>query len=162
MIQNLIIIKDSLTIFSENFGNCHKLNSDPLLLSAFFDALLIFANEFEQGKLEQLSFKNTKVHFYSKDKILFLAISDIEDKQGVIQTKLKKIAKFFLDKYAKILTNYSGETSQFKEFKNLLIEEKIAQINCGKYSECSSCPNRDNDNAILTEILKSDIIDKKL
>ncbi len=159
MIQNLIIIKDSLSIFNTNFGNCHKLDSDPLLLSAFFDALLIFANEFEQGKLEQLNFKDTKVNFYSKDKLLFLTISDLDDKQGVIQTKLKKIAKFFLDEYAEVLTNYNGEISQFYEFKDLLIEEKIAQINCGKYPECSSCPNRDNDSVILTEMLKNDSIE---
>jgi len=64
MIQNIIIIKDGTAIFNENFGDCHKLNSDPLLLSAFFDALLSFASEFEQGSLEQI--KEGKVQVIEK------------------------------------------------------------------------------------------------
>jgi len=154
MIQNLIIIQDGLAIFNENFGDCHKTNSNPLLLSAFFDALLNFSYEFEQGNLEQVSFKNALVHFYSKDKLLFVAISDLEDTQEKIISKLKLAAKLFLDKYSEILEDYSGEISQFNDFRNLLLENDITQINCGKYTQCSYCQNKDNENTIISEIIQ--------
>ena len=154
MIQNLIILKDSLTIYNENFGDCHKLHSNPMLLSAFFDALLNFSYEFEQGNLEQVSFKNALVHFYNENRLLFIAISDLEDTQDKILPKLKITAKLFQEKYSDIIEDYSGEISQFNGFRDILLENNITQINCGKNSECSYCSKKDDENSILSEIIQ--------
>jgi len=153
MIQNIIIIKDGTAIFNENFGECHKLNSDPILLSAFFDALLSFASEFEQGTLEQIKFKKTNINYLKMNKLLYIVISDISDGINVIKSKLNKISKLFNDKYNLILENYSGEISQFKDFRNILLDMNLAQINCGEHPDCNDCENRVEISSTFTEIV---------
>lgn len=154
MIQNLIVIKNGTAIFNGNFGDCHKLNSDPMLLSAFFDALLTFALEFEQGTLEQLKFKKSNINYLKMNDLLFIAITDISDDINVIKSKLGKVANLFIERYDKILVNYSGEITKFRDFGDILIELEIAQKNCGEHSDCIDCPNR-----ILTSPTFSDIIE---
>jgi hypothetical protein len=154
MIQNLIVIKNGTAIYNGTFGDCHKLNSDPMLLSAFFDALLAFAKEFEQGTLEQLKFKKSNINYLKINDLLFIAITDISDKINVIKSKLGKIASLFKERYDKILNNYSGEISQFMDFGNILIESNIAQKNCGEHSDCHDCPNRISTNPTFSEIIE--------
>ncbi|MHA1187230.1 MAG: hypothetical protein ACTSXA_05920 [Candidatus Heimdallarchaeota archaeon] len=153
MIQNIIVIKDGTAIFNENFGECHKLNSDPLLLSAFFDALLSFASEFEQGNLEQIKFKKTNVNYLKIDELLYIAISDISDRIDVIKSKLNKIAKLFTERYHSIIDDYSGEISLFKDFRQILLDKNVAQINCGEHSDCNDCENRIDISSTFAEIV---------
>ena len=155
MIQNLIIIKNGATIFNENFGECHKLNSNPMLLSAFFDALLSFAEEFEQGTLEQLKFKKSNINYLKFDDLLYIAITDITDETNVIKSKLNKVAELFTEKYEINLLNHSGEFTQFRNFSDILIELGIAQRNCGEHSDCSECSNRITTSPTFTEIIDS-------
>ena len=154
MIQNLIIIKDGSTLLSENFGSCHSLHGNPILLSGFFEALISFSEEFEQGSLDQLKFKNTNMNFLKSDGLLYIIVSDLEDSFTTISTKLKKIARLFFGEYGTFLTDFSGEITSFDNFKKTLLNLGIAQKNCGKHSECSECPDSNNPNPILDEILK--------
>ncbi len=154
MIQNLIIIKDGATLLSENFGSCHSLQGNPILLSGFFDALISFSEEFEQGSLDQLKFKNTNVNFLKSDGLLYIIVSDIEDSFASISTKLRRIARLFFGEYGKFLVDFSGEITSFDNFKVTLLDLGIAQKNCGKHSECSECPDSYNPNPILDEIMK--------
>jgi hypothetical protein len=154
MIQNLIIIKDGATLLSENFGSCHNLHGNPILLSGFFDALISFSEEFEQGSLDQLKFKNSSVNFLKSDGLLYIIVSDLEDSLSDNTTKLKKIARLFFGEYGKYLVDFSGEITSFDDFKETLLNLEIAQKNCGKHSECSECPDSNNPNLILDEIMK--------
>ncbi len=154
MIQNLIIIKDGSTLLSENFGSCHSLHGNPILLSGFFEALISFSEEFEQGSLDQLKFKNTNMNFLKSDGLLYIIVSDLEDSFTTISTKLKKIARLFFGEYGTFLTDFSGEITSFDNFKKTLLNLGIAQKNCGKHSECSECPDSNNPNPILDEIMK--------
>ncbi len=154
MIQNLIIIKDGSTLLSENFGNCHSLYSNPILLSGFFDALMSFSEEFEQGSLEQLRFKNANVNFFKSNGLLYVIVTDLEDSLFANTTKLHRIAQLFYSEYGKFLTNFSGEISSFDNFKKTILELGIAQKNCGKNNECIDCQNSSKNNSILDEIMK--------
>ncbi|NHJ32852.1 MAG: hypothetical protein FK732_08315 [Asgard group archaeon] len=154
MIQNLIIIKDGSTLLSEDFGSCHSLQGNPVLLSGFFDALVTFSEEFEQGILEQLRFKNANVNFLKSNGLLYIIVSDLEDSLSSNTTKLRKIASLFFNEYGKHLVNFTGEITFFNKFKDTLLDLGIAQKNCGKHSECTECQNNSNPNPILDEILK--------
>ena len=154
MIQNLIIIKDGSTLLSENFGSCHKLHRNPILLSGFFDALVSFSEEFEQGSLDQLKFKNSNVNFLKSDGLLYIIVSDLDDSFSNISTKLRKIARLFFGEYGKFLIDFSGEITSFDKFSMILLDLGIAQKNCGNHSECSECPDNNNPNPILDEIMK--------
>ncbi|NPE07708.1 MAG: hypothetical protein GNW80_05460 [Asgard group archaeon] len=154
MIQNLIIIKDGSTLLSDNYGSCHSLHGNPILLSGFFDALISFSEEFEQGSLDQLKFKNTNVNFLKSDGLLYIIVSDLDDSFTTISTKLRRIARLFFREYGTFLTDFSGEITSFDNFKKTLLDSGIAQKNCGKHSECSECPDSNNPNPILDEILK--------
>lgn len=153
MIQNLIVIKDGTAIFNEYFGDCHQLNQDPMLLSAFFDAIMKFSNEFEQGNLEQIKFKEATVGFLKKHNLLFVIIADKSDVQEKNNTKLQIIAKLFFEKFSDQIKHFSGEYSQFNGFKNQLINLGIAQYNCGKNSNCKQCEKKDDVNLVLAEII---------
>ena len=154
MIQNLIIIKDGSTLLSENFGSCHSLHGNPILLSGFFEALISFSEEFEQGSLDQLKFKNTNMNFLKSDGLLYIIVSDLDDSFTTISTKLRRIARLFFGEYGTFLTDFSGEITSFDNFKKTLLNLGIAQKNCGKHSECSECPDSNNPNPILDEIMK--------
>jgi len=154
MIQNLIIIKDGSTLLSEDFGECHSLHSNPILLSGFFDALMSFSEEFEQGSLEQLRFKNANVNFLKSNGLLYVIVTDLEDNLTVNTTKLNKIAQLFYRGYGKFLSNFSGEITSFDKFKDTILELGIAQKNCGNHKECSDCQNSAKNNPILDEIMK--------
>jgi len=154
MIQNLIIIKDGTTLLSENFGSCHDLHGNPLLISGFFDALISFSEEFEQGSLDQLKFKNSNVNFLKSDGLLYIIVSDLNDSLASISNKLRRIERLFFGEYGKFLIDFNGEISSFDKFKTTLLDLGIAQKNCGKHSECSECPYRNNPNPILDEIMK--------
>ena len=117
MIQNLIIIKDGSTLLSENFGSCHKLHGNPILLSGFFDALVSFSEEFEQGSLDQLKFKNSNVNFLKSDGLLYIIVSDLDDSFSNISTKLRKIARLFFGEYGKFLVDFSGEKHLLINFR---------------------------------------------
>ncbi|NHJ87809.1 MAG: hypothetical protein FK734_20270 [Asgard group archaeon] len=154
MIQNLIVIKDGTAIFNEYFGECHKLNKDPMLLSAFFEAIMSFSSEFDQGILQFIKFKSATAGFLKKNDLLFVAISDTTDHENSISTKLKVIAKMFHQEFGSKLKQFTGEYSIFKSFKDQLIELGIAQYNCGENSLCEQCEKRNNVNVVLYEILK--------
>ena len=154
MIQNLIIIKDGTTLLSENFGNCNSLHGNPILLSGFFDALVSFSEEFEQGSLDQLKFKDSNVNFLKSNGLLYIIVSNLDDSFTTISTKLKKIARLFFGEYGEFLIDFNGEITSFDKFKTTLLDLGIAQKNCGKHSECSECPDRNNPNPILDEIMK--------
>ncbi|MBN1329271.1 MAG: hypothetical protein JXA54_07335 [Candidatus Heimdallarchaeota archaeon] len=153
MIQNLIIIKDGTAIVNEYFGECHRLNKDPMLLSAFFDAIMNFSAEFDQGILEYIKFKEATAGLLKKYNLLFVLIADKKDHDNIIDTKLKIIAKLFHEKYNDKIKQFSGEFSQFNSFKDQLIELEIAQYNCGNNSSCEQCEKKDNINVVLTEIV---------
>ncbi|MGC9780773.1 MAG: hypothetical protein HZR80_16140 [Candidatus Heimdallarchaeota archaeon] len=156
MIQNLIIIKDGTTLLNDNFGNCHSLNSNPILLSAFFEALISFSEEFEQGTLEQLKFENTNVNFLKSNGLLYILVSDTSDRMQTIRSKLKKIARLFNEKFGNTVKDFTGEITSFSQFKNTLLELEIAQKNCGKHSECSEYPDKENNSSILDQIIKTE------
>jgi hypothetical protein len=153
MIQNLIIVKEGAAVFKESFGHCHKLGSNPMLLSAFFDALVQFSSEFEQGQIEQLRFKEATVNFLKQKDLLFIAIADRKDRITTIQSKLRKTAKLFVKHFKNNLKNFSGEYTQFNHFRELLLEEEIVTINCGEHSNCQYCKNRENISSTYKEII---------
>ena len=152
MMQNIIIIDDGIALFNKNFGECHKLDSNPILLAAFFDAMFKFAAEFDQGISEQMKFKNSNINYLKENKMLFIVISDPKDNANVIQSKLNKIAELFNERYHNVLPNYNGEISLFNDFSNLL-ELKIAEKNCGEHLDCKDCPNRISTSNAMNDIM---------
>ncbi|MHA1221037.1 MAG: hypothetical protein ACTSQB_04820 [Candidatus Heimdallarchaeota archaeon] len=154
MMQNILVLKDGSTLVNENFGDCRSIHSNPILLSGFFEALLSFSEEMHRGKLEQLQFENASVNFLKMNGLVFIAVCDKIDSLRKIKKKLSRIAEIFWVDYEKYLTNFSGEITVFSKFKEKLLKFEIVHRNCGKYTECTDCPNHLNDNPIVNEVLE--------
>lgn len=141
-------------LLNESFGDCHQLTSNPILVSGFFVALLSFANEFEQGSLEQLTFQNARINFLKDNGILYVTIFDRSDRVSTIKSNFKKIVKIFNENYKSILDNFSGEITSFISFRLSLLELEITQINCHENSNCNECHKKNEENPIFKEILE--------
>jgi hypothetical protein len=152
MLQNLIIIKDGSTLFNESFGDCHQLTSNPLLLSGFFEALLSFADEFEQGKLEYITFQNAQVYFITKKRIIFVAIFDKKDRISTVKKNMKIITSEFFNQFHINLTKFNGNINVFYDFRKKLLDLEVTEIDCSPSSNCKECTTKKQKNAIVDEI----------
>ncbi len=128
IIRNLFLVKNSLLLLSENFGDNQSLSINDDLISSFLSALISFSTLVSESSIKAIDFDVFTLYFYkvSEDSsILSIAIADRSDKENEIDFKLRKITSFFLDKYKNNLNNFNGERSQFQDFKQFLIDKKI-------------------------------------
>ena len=127
-----------------NFGECHSFGSNPDLIGGFISAIYSISDEIAGSKIKSIHFENNIFHFYKSDdtsNLLYVFITDLNDKIEDINFKVREIASFFSSNYSTHLQNFNGEVSLFKNFKNLLFKMNLAQENCGVYSKCLDCPN---------------------
>jgi hypothetical protein len=81
-----------------------------------------------------------------KDELIF-SISADDDNTEEHRETLAGIIGLFADLYDSYSHGIEDEidTSVYQEFPKFLVDQKILQLNCGKYVECEGCPNRENN-----------------
>jgi hypothetical protein len=77
---------------------------------------------------------------------LIFSISADDDETEKHRTILNQIIGLFADLYDSFSCGMEDEvdTSVYQEFPKFLVDQGILQLNCGKYTECEGCPNREN------------------
>ncbi|MHA1144619.1 MAG: hypothetical protein ACTSRW_07775 [Candidatus Helarchaeota archaeon] len=157
MIRNVFIIMNHICMVNRNFGQCQSLGNDPQLISGFLGAIDTFASEVANQSMKSIEFGELKLHFYKHSKnveLLVVLVTDLNEKQDLIQYKLEKIASIFIEQYADHIENFKGDVEIFENFGDILIEMKLAQKNCGGRPECDGCPNSGNTSKILNAFKK--------
>ncbi|MFX1336994.1 MAG: hypothetical protein ACFFDK_00135 [Promethearchaeota archaeon] len=158
MIQNLFVVKDGIALVNQNFGECHSLTQDIDLITSYISALQMISEEITGSSMRSINFDEITFHFYkdtNKLGLFYILVVDINDNQGDISNKIRKISELFNQLYFQKIEHFNGNISQFENFGEILIEKNIAQINCGENSECVSCSNRNNEGKFI-EDFKSD------
>lgn len=143
---------DGIPLLALNFGECSSLDEDASLISGYISALQSFSEEFTQSSMKSINFEDFKFHFLKEENgsnLLLVLVTDLEDDSNNANVKIKQVATLFKKRFQKELNEFKGYTSQFRKFKDLLIEMNIAQENCGGRPECSECPNHEKTSQAL-------------
>lgn len=141
MIQDVVIIKDGIPLFSKSFCNSQgsqkgifnsqkgifSQGNNLIMISGFFSALNSFGDQFKDlGTIKelQLSKNDLKLSFLKDSSIpnlLYLATFDEKSKGINIQRYLRKISHTFLKKYnINEILNWSGRVDAFKSFEEII------------------------------------------
>jgi len=159
IIRNIFIIRNGILLLEKNFGDCWSFGEGTAMMTGFISAFNSFSVEITDSLLKSINFEDFTIYIYkdpNEKKLLYILITDIEDDPNQIQFKLEKIASLFKTKYGKYFNNFRGNISYFETFSDILIEMNVAQKNCGGYSECIECPNREKYNRIYQALKKGD------
>ena len=143
MIRNLIIIdKKGTNLLEVNFGECHSLAANPLVISSFISAIYAFGQSLNGRGIKNIRFEHLYFMLYTKKEFIFL-ISVDDDLESENRAKLERISSLFLEKYSQELREFeeTNTPSDFTEFINILLDLDIAQKNCGEHPDCEDCPN---------------------
>jgi len=147
IIRNIFIIQNGVPLVKLNFGECHSLGDNEDLIAGFIHGLESFTSKIMGSSLKSINVEDYIFYFYkdpSKYHLLFIFITEPDADEESIKFKMKKIAGLFIEKYSEVLVDFTGEVSQFNDFKDLLIQMNLAQKNCGGRPECEGCPNSGN------------------
>ncbi|TFG26881.1 hypothetical protein EU527_19205 [Candidatus Thorarchaeota archaeon] len=143
MIRNLIIIdKTNRPLVSANFGECHSFGEDDSMISGFLSALYNLSKMFNAESLDEIQLGGLSFTVMSKGSLVF-AISADDTDATTHKTTLTEIIEIFEDLYEFYSTSVEPDVdiTPFKEFPKFLVDQNVLKPNCGKYSECSDCPN---------------------
>ena len=143
MIRNLIIIdKKGTNLLEVNFGECHSLAADPLMISSFISAIYAFGQSLNSRGIKNIRFEHLYFMLYTQNEFIFL-ISVDDDLESENRAKLERISSLFLERYSEQLRELeeASTTPDFTEFIDLLLDLDIAQKNCGEHPDCEDCPN---------------------
>ncbi len=142
MIRDLLILHSSgIPIFSQNFGECHSFDRNVDEFSAFISAIRMFSEQMLGEEIKLIVMEEKKFAFHREGLYTYALITDVGDPKSEILTKIRKVAEIFSATYGEKLQKFTGNTSDFENFGNILIELKVAQKNCGGRPECEGCPN---------------------
>ena len=146
MIRNLLILdKNGRTLLCSNFGECHSLCDNSEEISSFINALSSFGNAFSGDALNEITLSGLRFMLMPKEDLIFSISADDEDTEAH-RDILAQIIGLFADLYDSFSCGMEDEidTAVYQEFPKFLVDQGILQINCGKYTECEGCPNREN------------------
>ena len=157
MIRNILVIKDGVPIISECFGQCHTIMKNDLIITGFIDALTNFSQQafgsiVQEVKLEDYTILVRK----NRHKGIFTAfILDSNAELESEKKKMDKAVKLFDQHFGREADSFRGrDTAQFGAYRYLLLDEKIAEKNCGKNDDCGDCPNCGNVGEYLAKLRK--------
>jgi len=128
----LIDAKTGLTFLSKKFSkNFDKFNTDNEdLISGFLNALNYFVKEldFEDESIEEVNFKNNRILYKQKERLMAVAISkktDIEVEHKI----LSNILNDFYHSFKINIENFTGNVKIFESFKqNLNFYNKTSEM----------------------------------
>ncbi|MFX1256889.1 MAG: hypothetical protein ACFFAN_03440 [Promethearchaeota archaeon] len=129
-------------MISQNFGKCFAFKIDDILISGFLTALQSFSKKIAESTIKSINFENFTLHFYNDlndSSVLYVIVTNIDFDPKEINFKMHKISKLFYEKYSNYLKNFNGDITPFSKFIEILIQMKIVQKNCGRYSDCNEC-----------------------
>ncbi len=143
MIRDIVILnKSGISLFSQNFGECHSFGEDPHLFAGFISAIYSFSESINSGGISKIDLSGDKrILFQKNDKRIYTIICDSTDDIQAMEVKAEKISEIFENEYKEELERFEGDISYFEGFGNLLLDLKITQKNCGGRPECDGCPN---------------------
>jgi hypothetical protein len=146
MIRNLLILdKNGRALLCSNFGECHSLCDNTEEISGFITALSSFGGALSADTLNEISLSGLQFLLKTKEDLIFSISADDED-----TASHKKVLNNIIDLFADLYDSYSCgiedevDISVYQEFPKFLVDQGILQLNCGKYTECDGCPNRDH------------------
>ena len=151
MIRNLIIInKDGRALLSANFGECHSLGEDDEMVGGLISALNGFARMLDATTLDQIELGALTFILMAKGNLVF-ALSADDENISEHKSTLVRIIDLFEDlyDYYTVCVEPDIDIATFQEFPKFLVDQDILKPNCGKYSECEGCPNREKTLPLL-------------
>ena len=157
MIRNILVIKDGVPIVNECFGQCHTIKKNELIVTGFIDALTSFSQQafgsiVQEVKLEKYAILVRK---NSQKGVVTAFILDSNAELEEEKKKMEKAVKLFDEQFAREADSFQGrDIAQFGTFRYLLLDEKIAEQNCGKNKDCGDCPNCNNVGEYLAKLKK--------
>ncbi|MHA1342044.1 MAG: hypothetical protein ACTSRZ_21450 [Promethearchaeota archaeon] len=142
MIRDILILGEGgVTLFSANFGECHSFGENVDLFSSFINALQIFSKNLNYDQIETIKMRTNYMSFHKTDRALYTIVYDLNDNIEEMNVKIRKISEIFENEFAEYLDDFKGEVTPFLRFKDILLDLKITQKNCGGRPECNGCEN---------------------
>jgi hypothetical protein len=135
MIHSVWIVKDTINLFHLDCG-CFDIEHD--LLTGFFSALSIFAEDTIQRKVNSISIGEFRFIFEKNNDIYFIIKTEKEDNKYLVHKKLTRIQAHFLHDFQDILLTWEADTSIFKPFQKKL-EKILANSIEGTKIYCEYC-----------------------
>jgi hypothetical protein len=150
-------MKDGLPLINECFGKCHTIEKDDLLVTGFLDALTSFSEHTFGSPIQQVKLENYTILIRknSSNRVITAFILDSDEELESAKKKMEKAIKLFDERFGHEADSFHGhDTRQFESFRDLLLEKKIAQRNCGEREDCEDCPNCKNSETFLEKLRK--------
>lgn len=157
IIQNLLISKNGVLLFSQNYGECHSFGPNPDLISSFLSAIQIFAKETTGDYIETIKFDKINIYFHKDLRdptILYLIAVDLNEDSDEIRRKILKISNLFYSLYSDNLNKFKGIITPFLVFGDLIEKMKLIEKNCGNYLKCTNCPENKKYSKLIEYINK--------
>ncbi len=157
MIRNILVMKDELPLINECFGKWHSIEKNDLLVSGFLDALTSFSEHTFGSPIQQVKLENYTILIRknSSNRVITAFILDFDEELESAKEKMEKTIKLFNERLGHEADSFHGhDTMQFESFRDLLLEKKIAQKNCGERQDCEDCPNCKNSETFLEKLRK--------
>ncbi|MHA1474948.1 MAG: hypothetical protein ACTSPA_10205 [Promethearchaeota archaeon] len=112
-----IIMRNGLSIFSQNIGNDQKKTGiEGDMFSGFVAAINAFTSEIGLDKCRVIETKSSKIvfsHFHSQS-LTFVGRSSKNIDNSEIYDYLDSVKSVFLLKYKNVISNWNGSVSEFK------------------------------------------------
>ncbi|MHA2359273.1 MAG: hypothetical protein ACXAB5_03290 [Candidatus Thorarchaeota archaeon] len=114
-------------------------------ISGFINALSSFGKYLSTDILNDIQLSNLRFILMSRADLIFALSTDDNDTEEH-STTLSKIIELFADIYDSFSFGIEDEIDVivYQDFPKYLVDQEILQLNCGKYTECEGCPNRDD------------------
>jgi hypothetical protein len=158
LIQNIFVFKAGVVLVNQNFGQCHSLGRDIILVSSYLYAVQQLSVEITGTSIKSMNFEEIALHFYKDSKdpnIFYVIVTDVDDDNDEIIFKIHRIAEIFNQNYESILKDFHGFVGPFRNFGDILISMNLAEKNCGGGSECEGC-SHNNDFSDLGKVIENE------
>ncbi|MGY5852412.1 MAG: hypothetical protein RTU92_02470 [Candidatus Thorarchaeota archaeon] len=145
MIRNVIVLDtNGRSLLTANFGNCHSLGEDPLVVSGFISAIHSFSRNLSGQGVDEIKLGTLNFLIHHHGDLIFVMASD-EDDAVNNRSKLERVVSFFLEMYSGVIETIDEDTdlSVFDNFGQSLVDIGFADKNCGENPDCEDCENKD-------------------
>ncbi len=145
MIRNVIVLDiNGRSLLTANFGDCHTLGEDPLVISGFISAVHSFSQTLSGQGVDEIKLGSLNFLIQHRGELIFVMTSD-EDDAETNKGKLERVVSFFLEMYSGVIETLDDDTdlSVFDGFGPSLVEIGFADKNCGENPDCEDCENKE-------------------
>jgi hypothetical protein len=126
-------------------------------MTGFIDALTNFSEQLFGSAVQEVKLQNYTilVRRNSRNGFVTVFISDSDAELESEKKKIERAVKLFDEHFEREADSFRGrDTAQFGTFRYLLLDEKIAEKNCGKNEHCENCPDHNNVEEYLAKLRK--------